>query len=88
MVEYKLTVVKTRAGKYQVSHYHKIEPTEIQDFPSLINHLLSYSDSETFVLEPIIVDCSQEEETAIRNIRQLILDKGKLESKVGDDIPF
>jgi len=87
MTQYRLTVVKKMGGNYQIFHHDKMEPKEITNFPCLINQILSYSinNSQLFLGEPVLIDFPKEEETAVRDIRQLILEKGRLEYMIIQD---
>jgi len=74
-------------GNYRVTDPGgNMEPIEVPDFLSLVSELASTvynNDPNLFLQEPELDGLlSDKEKIVIGNIRQLILDRGKLENKV------
>ena len=73
---YRLSVVRASDGDYLVNHYRKTQDTRLSDFAAVVNQLFVYArNPEIFEDEPVLRDLSSEEEKAIENIRNLVLEQ-------------
>jgi len=76
---YGLSVVKAGSGEYLVNYYRKTSDVHVPDFATVMCQLFAYAGSELapdiFKDEPTMRDLSETEAQAVRDFRQLVLEK-------------
>jgi len=75
-MSYKITVIGTSDEKYLVGHYYKTGEEIVPDFASVISKICDYAQKpEVFNAEPCLRYLTEAEETAVRQLRNLVLEQ-------------
>ena len=72
MTDYKLTVVKTSQGNYQVSHYYKARPVEAKWLPEVIDYMVRL-DALTLENQPSYINVGEMDRKILESIREGII---------------